>query len=136
MIHLDTNVAIALLNGRPLQVRQRFDAARDAGTSIFLSAIVFHELMYGAANSLRRTENEEKIALFIASGSIQLIPFDEDAAATAAVIRAKLRRSGEPIGPYDLLIAAQALLRGATLITANTREFMRIPGLVVTDWAL
>ncbi|NDB69354.1 MAG: type II toxin-antitoxin system VapC family toxin [Methylocystaceae bacterium] len=136
MIHLDTNVAIALLNGRPLQVRQRFDAARDAGTPIFLSAIVFHELMYGAANSLRRAENEEKIALFIASGSIQLIPFDEDAAATAAAIRAKLRRSGEPIGPYDLLIAAQALLRGATLITANTREFMRIPGLVVTDWAL
>lgn len=136
MIHLDTNVAIALLNGRPLQVRQRFDAARDAGTLIFLSAIVFHELMYGAANSLRRTENEEKIALFIASGSIQLIPFDEDAAATAAVIRAKLRRSGEPIGPYDLLIAAQALLRGATLITANTSEFMRIPGLVVRDWAL
>jgi tRNA(fMet)-specific endonuclease VapC len=136
VIHLDTNVAIALLNGRPLQVRQRFDAARDAGTPIFLSAIVFYELMYGAANSLRRAENEEKIALFIASGSIQLIPFDEDAAATAAAIRAKLRRSGEPIGPYDLLIAAQALLRGATLITANTREFMRIPGLVVTDWAL
>ncbi len=136
MIHLDTNVAIALLNGRPPQVRQKFDETREAATPIFMSAIVFLELMYGAANSLRRSENEEKIALFLASGAIDLVPFDEEDASIAAVIRAKLRRSGEPIGPYDLLIAAQALRRGARLITANMREFMRIPGLDVSDWVL
>ena len=136
MIHLDTNVAIALLNGRPPQVRQKFDETREAATPIFMSAIVFHELMCGAANSLRRSENEEKIALFLASGAIDLVPFDEEDASIAAVIRAKLRRSGEPIGPYDLLIAAQALRRGARLITANVREFMRIPGLDVSDWVL
>ena len=136
MIHLDTNVAIALLNGTPPQVRQKFDETREAATPIFMSAIVFHELMYGAANSLRRSENEEKIALFLASGAIDLVPFDEEDASIAAVIRAKLRRSGEAIGPYDLLIAAQALRRGARLITANMREFMRIPGLDVSDWVL
>ena len=136
MIHLDTNVAIALLNGRPPQVRQKFDETREAATPIFMSAIVFHELMYGAANSLRRSENEEKIALFLASGAIDLVPFDEEDASIAAVIRAKPRRSGEAIGPYDLLIAAQALRRGARLITANMREFMRIPGLDVSDWVL
>jgi tRNA(fMet)-specific endonuclease VapC len=136
VIHLDTNVAIALLNGRPPQVRQKFDETREAATPIFMSAIVFLELMYGAANSLRRSENEEKIALFLASGAIDLVPFDEEDASIAAVIRAKLRRSGEPIGPYDLLIAAQALRRGARLITANMREFMRIPGLDVSDWVL
>ena len=100
-----------------------------------MSAIVSHELMSGAANSLRRRENEEKIAIFITSGCIQLIPFDEGDASAAATIRAKLRQSGEPIGPYDLLIAAQALRRRATLITANTSEFIRVAGLVVTDWA-
>ena len=136
MIHLDTNVAIALLNGRPPQVRQKFDETREAATPIFMSAIVFLELMYGAANSLRRSENEEKIALFLASGAIDLVPFDEEDASIVAVIRAKLRRSGEAIGPYDLLIAAQALRRGARLITANMREFMRIPGLDVSDWVL
>ncbi len=76
MIHLDTNVAIALLNGRPHQVRTHFDAAREAGVPIRLSSIVYHELMYGAAASTRRRDNEEKIAVFIASGRIALIDFN------------------------------------------------------------
>lgn len=101
-----------------------------------MSVIVFHELMYGAANSQRRVQNEEKVALFISSGDIDLLPFDTEDAAIAGSIRAKLRQTGSPIGPYDLLIAAQALRNGATLITANTREFNRIPGLTVVDWAI
>ncbi len=60
MIHLDTNVVIALLNGRPHQVRTHFDAARDAQIPIGLSSIVHHELMYGAAASARRRASEEK----------------------------------------------------------------------------
>lgn len=135
MIHLDTNVAITILNRRSEQVRSRFDAAREANTPIFMSVIVFYELMYGAANSQRPVQNEEKVALFISSGGISLHPFEADDAAIAGSIRAKLRRSGQTIGPYDLLIAAQALRHGATLITANTREFSRIPGLMVVDWA-
>ena len=68
MIHIDFNVVIALLNNRQPQIRARFDAARAAGTPLGLSMIVYHELMYGAAHSQRRTANEDKIALFVASG--------------------------------------------------------------------
>jgi tRNA(fMet)-specific endonuclease VapC len=135
MIHLDTNVAIALLNGRPPQVRTHFDAARDAAIPIGLSSIAYHELMYGAAASTRRRANEEKIALFIASGRIALLPFDEADADEAADIRAYLRRQGTPIGPYDVLIAAQARRAGTILVTANIGEFARVPGLQIRDWS-
>lgn len=133
MIHLDTNVAIALLNDRP-PVRARFDAARTARTPLGLSTIVFHELMFGAAASKRRRANEDKIALFIASGGIRLIAFEEADAREAADIRAHLKRLGTPIGPFDLLIASQARRARTTLVTANAREFERVPGLIVVDW--
>ena len=136
MIHLDTNVAIALLNGRDALVRARFEAARSAAVPIHLSMIAYHELMYGAANSQRRAANEDKIALFIAAGGLTLLTFDEGDAREAADVRAHLRRQGSPIGPYDILIAAQARRAGAMLVTANGREFARVPGLAVADWTL
>ncbi|MFI5015211.1 MAG: type II toxin-antitoxin system VapC family toxin [Hyphomicrobiales bacterium] len=135
MIHLDTNVAIALLNDRQPKMRGRFDAARAAGTLLGLSTVVYHELMYGAAHSERRKANEDKIALFIAAGGLKLLPFEEADAREAADIRAHLRRQATPIGPYDVLIAGQARRAGAPLVTANSREFARVPGLIVTDWA-
>ncbi|MCA0401983.1 MAG: PIN domain-containing protein [Proteobacteria bacterium] len=135
MIHLDANVAIALLNDRQPQVRARFDMARAAGTPLALSIIVFHELMYGAAASERRKANEDKIAIFITSARLILLPFEAEDAREAAEIRADLKRAGAPIGPYDVLIAAQARRAGTTLVTANTREFERVPGLTVVDWS-
>ncbi len=135
MIHLDANVAIALLNSRQPQVRARFDATLAAGTPLALSIIVYHELMYGAAASERRKANEDKVAVFIASGNLSLLPFEAEDAVEAADIRAHLKRAGMPIGPYDVLIAAQARRAGTTLVTANTREFERVPGLIGTDWA-
>lgn len=129
MIHLDTIVAIALLNGCPQQVRTHFDAARDAQITIGLSSIVYHELMYGAAASARRRANEEKIALFIALGRIALIDFNGADASEAADIRAYLGLQGAPIGPHDVVIAAQARRTGTALVTANTSEFSRVPGL-------
>ena len=136
MIHLDTNVAITILNGRSQPVRTRFDAASETKTPIFMSAIVFNELMYGAANSQRPIQNEEKVVLFISSDDINILPFDTKDDAIAGSIRAMLRQAGELIGPYDLLKAAQTIKAGAILITANTREFNRIPGLTVVDWAI
>ena len=135
MIHLDTNVAIALLNDREPRVRAQFDAARAAATPFGLSMVVYYELMYGAAASRRRKENEDKIALFIASGGFVLLPFEAADASEAADIRAHLKRTAKPIGPYDVLIAAQVRRAGTTLVTANTREFERVPGLIVMDWA-
>ena len=63
------------------------------------------------------------------------LPFDEEDAAQSAGLRAILETAGTPIGPYDVLIAGQSLRHGATLVTANTREFARVPGLNVEDWA-
>jgi tRNA(fMet)-specific endonuclease VapC len=135
VIQFDANAAIALLNERPRGVRARFDEARGSGAVFAMSIIVYHELMYGAAASERRLANEEKIALFVVAGRFSLLPFDELDAREAADIRAHLRRARKPIGPYDVLIAAQARARRATLVTANTREFERVPGLLVVDWA-
>mgnify|MGYP001601487534 CR=1 FL=1 len=78
MIHLDTNVAIALLNGRQRKVRKRLDDTRAAGTPLGLSMIAYHELIYRAARSERRSDNESKIALFVSG--------DTDGAGTAHVM--------------------------------------------------
>jgi tRNA(fMet)-specific endonuclease VapC len=134
MIHLDTNVAIALLNNRQPQIRVRFDSAR-ATTALGMSVIVYHELMYGAANSARKQENQEKVSVFVAAGGFILLDLAEQDAREAADIRAHLKRQGQPIGPYDVLIAAQARRTGSTLVTANTTEFLRVPGLIVADWS-
>ena len=135
MIHLDSNAAIALLNERPPVVRARYREARGAGVAFALSIVVYHELMYGAAASERGRANEEKIALFIGAGGFALLPLDDEDAREAADVRAHLRRTGAPIGPYDVFIAAQARRRGATLATANTREFERVSRLITVDWA-
>ena len=63
-----------------------------------------------------------------------MLPFEAEDAAHAGDIRAHLESKGTPIGHYDCLIAAQARRRGATLVTANRREFERVPGLMVMDW--
>ena len=135
MIHLDTNSMIALLNERPPRVRKLFEEARAVGARMAISTIVHHELMYGAANSRRREENEDKIAYTLLAGSVAVLPFEEADSAHAADIRAHLKRIALPIGPYDVLIAGQARRHGATLVTSNTGEFKRVPGLIVMDWA-
>ena len=130
---LDTNVVIAILKGRPPRLLDRFEIefARDA---IVLPAITLFELEYGAAKSDRRRENDERLATFLRA-PIAILPFDADDAREAGDIRAALAKAGTPIGPYDILIAAQARRRGATLVTANAREFARVPGLQTQDWA-
>jgi tRNA(fMet)-specific endonuclease VapC len=70
------------------------------------------------------------------SGHVVVVGFEEEDAVIAGDLRAELERAGTPIGPYDLLIAAQALRSGSTLVTANVREFRRVPGLAVEDWTV
>lgn len=135
MIMLDTNAVIALLNGKPPVVRDRFKAAKASGAEIALSSIVLFELRYGIAKSIRVDENAERLRVFL-SGPVEVMPFDDDAAAMAGTIRAKLEALGTPIGPWDVLIAGHALYRDATLITANTNEFARVTGLISADWTL
>ena len=133
MICLDTNIAIYVINRRVPSVRHRLAEQLRLGTEIGFPVIALFELRYGFARSERRAEAERLLAEFLAPG-IAVLPFDVEDAAHAGDIRAHLERKGTPIGPYDCLIAAQARRRGGTLVTANRREFERVPGLMVADW--
>jgi tRNA(fMet)-specific endonuclease VapC len=130
---LDTNAVIALLKNEPAIFRKRLRRAVSKGAAIAISSIVLYELWYGVARSARRRENAERLRTFL-SGGIEVTGFDEDDARTAGDLRATLEAAGTPIGPYDLLIAAQAFRTGATLVTANVAEFARVPGLQSQDW--
>jgi tRNA(fMet)-specific endonuclease VapC len=131
---LDTNAVIALLRDEPAIFRKRLRRAVSRGAAIAVSSIVLYELWYGVARSARRRENAERLRVFL-SGGIEVSAFDEEDARTAGDLRATLEGAGTPIGPYDLLIAAQALRTGATLVTANVAEFTRVPGLQWQDWS-
>ena len=130
---LDTNAVIALLKDEPAIFRKRLRRAASRGAAIAVSSIVLYELWYGVARSARRRENAERLRVFL-SGGIEVSAFDEEDARTAGDLRATLEGAGTPIGPYDLLIAAQALRTGATLVTANVAEFTRVPDLQWQDW--
>jgi len=130
---LDTNAVIALLKGEPPSLRRRLRRVLAKGTSVAVSSIVLYELWYGVARSERRRENAERLRVFL-SGNLDVLPFDEEDAVAAGDLRVALERRGKPIGPYELLIAAQALRTGATLVTANVSEFARVSGLAWQDW--
>jgi tRNA(fMet)-specific endonuclease VapC len=133
MICLDANVVIAALNNRPPLVLQRVAEGVREGWPLAVSTIVLFELYFGAAKSAFPERNARRIAEF-ASSTIQVLEFDAEDSAEAGEIRNHLKRAGTPIGPYDVLIAAQARRRGALLVTANVREFARVPGLRLDDW--
>jgi tRNA(fMet)-specific endonuclease VapC len=130
---LDANAVIALLKNQPSGVRDRLRRVVSRGVSIAVSTVVLCELWYGVARSQRRRENAERLRVFL-SGNIDIVPFDDEDAVAAGDLRAALETAGTPIGPYDVLIAAQALRSRTTLVTANVSEFARVPGLVWQDW--
>jgi tRNA(fMet)-specific endonuclease VapC len=135
---LDTNACIALINeigrGRPSSVRLRLERVVGSGTEVHIPSVVAFELWYGVARSARPEANAKRVETFLA-GPMTLLPFDEEDAKAAGRIRAAIEAAGKPIGPYDVLIAGQALRRQLTLVTANVREFARIKGLLWEDWA-
>lgn len=125
---LDANAVIALLNDRTSKIAQR--ARRQRPSDIAISAIVAHELFYGAFKSRRATQN----AALIDALQFAVLEFDKEDARQAGEVRAALAARGTPIGPYDVLIAGQAVARDMTLVTHNTQEFRRVPGLKLEDW--
>ncbi len=130
---LDTNVCIALIKNTDSLVRGRFQKVSRAGGAVYVPSIVTFELWYGVANSTRVAFNTDRLEAFL-SGPLNILPFDDGDARAAGAIRANLEASGI-IGPYDLLIAGQALARKFTLVTANVSEFSRVRGLSWEDWA-
>jgi tRNA(fMet)-specific endonuclease VapC len=127
---LDTNTCIKLLNGRSEPVNRRIRSLHFSEVAI--CSVVKAELLYGAAKSVRREENFSKLQRFYAG--FASLPFDDGAAETYGWLRSRLEAAGTPIGPNDLLIGAIALSNRRVLVTHNTREFGRIPGLVLEDW--
>lgn len=124
---LDTNAVIGLLSRQPtLLQKMRAYKPGDFG----ISAIVAHELFWGAYKSQRAAQN----VAMLDDLRIEVIAFDTADARHAGEIRAALAKAGTPIGPFDLLIAGQARARDLTLITNNAREFSRVDGLRVEDW--
>jgi len=130
---LDTNVVIFAINERRPKIVERLHRELAAGTPMLVPAIVMFELEYCCAKSKRRERSRRALEIFLSAGFDQP-PFDVEDAREAGEIRAVLEASGQPIGPDDTLIAAQARRRRATLATLNVREFERVPGLRVEDW--
>lgn len=127
---LDTNTCIAYLTRRSSKVEEHLQQAVPA--DIALCSIVKSELLFGAHKSAKSAENLARLEVFFRP--FASLPFDDAAAKVAGQIRAELEKAGTPIGPNDLLIGAIALTRGLTVVTRNTREFGRIPGLHLEDW--
>lgn len=125
---LDANAVIALLNDTRSRTARR--ARRHKPGDVGISAIVVHELYYGAFKSQRTASN---VALIDAL-QFEVMEFDQEDARQAGEVRALLAERGAPIGPYDVLIAGQARARKLVLVTRNTAEFARVPDLRIEDW--
>jgi tRNA(fMet)-specific endonuclease VapC len=130
---LDTNAVVALLWGKPPAVREQFRTAELAGDYLAVSSVVLFELWCGVEKSTHVPENTERLRVFL-SGDLDVLAFDDEDAKSAGRVRATLEKSGTTIGPYDLLIAGQALARGLTVVTANASGFARVQGLGWVDW--
>ncbi len=126
---LDTNICIYLINRRPPQVLQRLQGF--GPDDLALSAITGAELLFGVAKSGSQ-RNHDALAKFLLP--FPMLPFDEAAMRAYGPLRAGLQARGQPIGSMDTLIAAHALALDAVLVTHNTAEFARVPGLQVEDW--
>lgn len=128
---LDTNICSYILRKRPLHLIQRFEGLMH--DQLWLSAIVAAELRYGAEKL-----GSQKFTLQIEHwlSGFNILPWPSVATYPYAKVRAELAGKGTPIGGMDLLIAAHAMAEDSVLVTNNSREFKRVPGLAIEEWSL
>lgn len=129
---LDTNACIGVLTNRVPPLVERWK--RTLPSQVRLCSVVKAELLFGAEKSTRRDRVHEQLQRFFAR--FKSMPFDDAAAQTYGLLRAALEKDGQPIGPNDMLIAAIAVANDLTLVTHNTAEFSRVPGLSIEDWEI
>ena len=127
----DTNILVYLLSGKAPKIERQVQS-KPPGL-IGLPTIVLHELYFGAYNSQKLAANLERIRLLMTD--FPVLDFTSEDGRIAGQVRANLKARGTPIGPYDGLIAGQALARGLCLVTNNRREFERVDGLEIEDWS-
>jgi tRNA(fMet)-specific endonuclease VapC len=128
---LDTNICIYIINKKPPSVIKRIQTKQPE--QIAISTITQAELEYGIARS--KNVDQNRIALLEFLFPFLLIDFDQMAAVQYGLIRASLEAQGKPIGPMDMLLAAQAKSMDLILVTNNEKEFRRIEGLKLENWA-
>jgi len=134
---LDTNTCIYLLTGKHLAYQRNILARLDSlprNERPAISSVVLSELQYGVRKSRWRKTNQTLLDEFLLD--FDLIDYGTGAAIFYGDLRADLEKRGKPIGPMDMMIAAHALSLGATLVTHNTKEFSRVKGLRLADWAV
>lgn len=127
---LDTNICIYLIRQRSREALRRFEEFEVGEVGV--SVITVSELRYGAEKSARPEQNREALEQFLLP--LEVLGFSSEATVSYGRLRAAIEKQGTPIGPLDTLIAAHALSLGAILVTNNTREFERVPGLQIEDW--
>ena len=127
---LDTNIVIYTIKNKPTKVRETFKKHAD---QMCISSVTLMELIYGAERSSRPEENLKTIEGL--SARLDVLPYEDEAAAHTGQIRSDLANVGKPIGPYDNMIAGHARSRGLILVTNNENEFKRVSGLRPINWA-
>ena len=127
---LDTNICSYLMRKGPESVVERM---KELGPDRLVESIITAlELYEGAELSAKPAEYRRRVEVFL--DYIRPLPLPVEAAPTGAKIRAKLRKSGKPIGDMDGLIAAHAMQAGLILVSNNLREFSRVEGLKTENW--
>jgi tRNA(fMet)-specific endonuclease VapC len=126
---LDTDTIIYTIKNRPDHMRSFFKRHEE---QISISTVTLGELVFGAEHSTQVERNLADIEAM--SARLEVLPYDIDAAYHFGRIRSELYRLGQPIGPYDMMIAGHARARGLILVSNNTREFSRVPGLMIENW--
>lgn len=127
---LDTNICVGVIRQRAPGVLAKLQ--RMSPGTVGVSIVTVAELQFGAAKSLRPQANRSALEQFLLP--LEILEFGSAAALQYGDVRAKLEKSGTPIGPLDTLIAAHAKSMNVTLVTNNVSEFRRVSGLKVEDW--
>ncbi|KXU39479.1 plasmid maintenance protein [Ventosimonas gracilis] len=127
---LDTDIAIYVIKNRPAAARAQFQQQQGR---LCVSSVTVMELMYGAEKSAQPERNLRDIEGF--TRRLSVLDYDEKAAFHTAQIRAELEKSGTPIGAYDQMIAGHARSCGLIVVTNNIREFQRVSGIRIENWA-
>jgi tRNA(fMet)-specific endonuclease VapC len=132
ILSLDTNVMVDIVNRRRPDVRLRYDEALAKGDEIVTCALAAHELLFGAAISARPEVHYARANELLSD--LQVVDLTYEDVLQAIPVRRALRRGGNSIGTWDLMIAGQALHRGWTVISHNLHEYVRVEGLSVETW--
>ncbi len=127
---LDTNIVIYTIKNKPYKIRKAFESHYE---QMCISSVTLMELHFGAEKSANPERNLRDIEGFTAR--LDVLPYEENAAAHTGQIRAVLSKVEKPIGPYDQMIAGHARSLGLILVTNNVKEFKRVNGLRVENWA-